>query len=68
MSAESYDGPSWIHFCPYCEKELVRGEEAYVCTDPEECPKSDDWGGACGFLVCEEYHHPIRDLERRPSE
>ena len=67
MSADAYDGPTWVHYCPYCDEELSRGKGAIVCTDPEKCPDSEAWGGACGFLVCEAYHHPIRDLERRGS-
>lgn len=68
MSAGSYDGPTWVHYCPYCDKDLARGDGAFVCTDAEDCPDSEALAGACGYLVCEEYHHPIRDLERRCSE
>jgi hypothetical protein len=67
MSADSYDGPTWVEYCQYCGEKLTRGEGAFVCTDPENCPDSEGGDGACGFLVCEAHHHPIRDLGRRGS-
>lgn len=68
MSAGSYNGPRWVWYCPVCDENRSRGEDAFVCTDAEDCPDSEIWGGACGFLVCEACHQPMRDPERRCSE
>lgn len=55
-------------FCPECEKELTKGEDAIECDgEPDECVRSERWpGGTCGYVVCADCRSVAE--ERRVTE
>jgi hypothetical protein len=62
---DQFASEHWVWYCPECNTDLTRGEDAIACEDPDACPNTKDWGGdACGYIVCTECHRPARERRR----
>jgi len=64
---DRFASENYVWYCPECNVELTRGDDAVACEDPAKCPNTEDWGGdACGYIVHTECHGVAK--ERRRSQ